>query len=176
MRFITTRLQGVYIIEPEPLQDDRGLFARVWCRQELEAHQLDTRLAQCSISLNKRKGTLRGLHYQDEPYPETKVVRCTAGAIYDVAIDLRYLSSTFRQWVAVELTATNHRMLYIPTGVAHGLLTLEDNTEVFYQISEFYHPECARGVRWNDPAFNIEWPMKPTVISPRDQLYPDFDQ
>jgi dTDP-4-dehydrorhamnose 3,5-epimerase len=143
MRFITTRVQGVYIIEPEPLQDDRGLFARVWCRQELEAHQLDTRLAQCSISLNKRQGTLRGLHYQDEPYPETKVVRCTAGAIYDVAVDLRYLSSTFRQWVAVELTATNHRMLYIPTGVAHAI-DLEDNTEVFYQISEFYHPECAR--------------------------------
>ena len=176
MRFIATLLPGVYIIEPERLEDDRGFFARVWCRQEFAAHQLDTRLAQCSISLNERKGTLRGLHYQDEPYPETKVVRCTAGAIYDVAVDLRRSTSTFKQWVAVELTASNHRMLYIPAGVAHGLLTLEDDTEVFYQISEFYHAECARGVRWNDPAFNIEWPLQPVVISPRDQLYPDFDR
>ena len=176
MRFIATRLQGVTIIEPEPLEDDRGFFARVWCRQEFEAQHLETRLAQCSISVNRLKGTLRGLHYQDEPYPETKVVRCTAGAIYDVAVDVRRPSATFKQWVAVELTATNRRMLYIPAGVAHGLLTLEDNTEVFYQISEFYHPECARGVRWNDPAFKIEWPLKPVVISPRDQQYPDFDR
>lgn len=176
MRFIATLLPGVYIIEPEPLEDDRGFFARVWCQQEFEAHQLDTRLAQCSVSLNKRKGTLRGLHYQDEPYPEAKVVRCTTGTIYDVAVDVRRSSPTFKQWVAVELTAMNHRMLYIPAGVAHGLLALEDNTEVFYQISEFYHPECARGVRWNDPAFNIEWPLKPVVISPRDQHYPDFDR
>ena len=175
MRFIPTRLPGVYLIEPERLEDDRGFFARVWCRQEFEAQQLDTRLVQCSLSFNRLKGTLRGLHYQDEPYPETKVVRCTSGAIYDVALDLRRASSTFKRWVAVELTAANHNMLYIPAGVAHGLLTLEDNTEVFYQISEFYHPECARGVRWNDPAFNIDWPMKPVVISPKDQLYLDFD-
>ncbi len=175
MRFVATLLPGVHILELERLEDERGFFARAWCRQELEAHQLDAHLAQCSLSFNKRKGTLRGLHYQVEPYPETKVVRCTAGAIYDVAVDLRRSSVTFKQWVAVELTAANHKMLYIPVGVAHGLLTLEDNTEVFYQISEFYHPECTRGVRWNDPAFKIAWPMPPTVISARDQLYLDFD-
>jgi dTDP-4-dehydrorhamnose 3,5-epimerase len=176
MRFTATLLQGVYLIDPEQMEDDRGFFARVWCRQEFTAQQLDTRLVQCSISFNRFTGTLRGLHYQADPYPETKVVRCTSGAIYDVAVDLRHFSATFKQWIAVELTAANHRMLYIPAGVAHGLLTLEDNTEILYQISEFYHPEFARGVRWNDPAFCIEWPMRPTIISPRDQLFPDFDQ
>jgi dTDP-4-dehydrorhamnose 3,5-epimerase len=174
MQFTAVELPGVYIIEPERLEDERGFFARIWCQQEFTAHQLDARLVQCNISFNSRRGTLRGLHYQIAPYEETKIVRCTMGAIYDVIVDLRPDSPTFKNWLAGELTATNRKMLYIPAGLAHGLQTLADNTEVFYQMSDFYHPECARGVRWDDIAFGISWPMKPTAISPQDQQYPDF--
>jgi dTDP-4-dehydrorhamnose 3,5-epimerase len=174
MIFTETKLKGAFIIEPERLEDDRGFFARTWCEREFEAHRLNPRLVQCSISFNKSKGTLRGIHYQAAPYEEAKLVRCTSGAIHDVIIDLRSESPTFKQHSAVTLTAHNHKMLYIPEGLAHGFLTLEDNVEVFYQMSEFYSPNHARGVRWNDPAFGIEWPATVAVMSERDCHYPDF--
>lgn len=176
MIFTETKLKDAYVIEPERLEDERGFFARTFCEHEFAAHGLCTRFVQCNISFNKRKGTIRGMHYQVAPHAEAKLVRCTMGAIYDVIIDLRPGSPTFAQWVAVELTAQNRRMVYVPEGLAHGFQTLEDNTEVFYQMSEFYHPECARGVRWNDPAFGIKWPLTPVIISARDQSYPDFEQ
>jgi len=174
--FCETKLKGAFIIEPERLEDERGLFARTFCQEEFRAHGLDPRVVQCNISFNRKKGTLRGMHYQIAPYEEAKLVRCTRGALYDVAIDLRPESPTFKQWIAVELTAENRRMLYVPEGFAHGFQTLEDNTEVFYQMSEFYHPECTRGGRWDDPAFGIEWPpVEQRLISPRDQEYPNFE-
>ncbi len=154
--------------------DERGLFARTWCREEFETAGLNSHLTQCSISYNVRKGTLRGMHYQSAPYAESKLVRCTRGAIYDVALDLRADSPTFREWIGVNLTADNREMIFIPEGCAHGFLTLEDNSEVCYQISEFYRPEAARGVRWDDPAFGIVWPAKPQLLSDRDRNYPDF--
>jgi dTDP-4-dehydrorhamnose 3,5-epimerase len=175
VKFIETRLKGAYIIEPEPIEDERGFFARSWCQQEFEAHGLNPNLVQCNISFNKKKGTLRGMHYQVTPHEEAKLVRCTKGAIYDVIIDLRPDSPTFKQWIAVELTAKNYKMLYIPEGFAHGFQSLEDNTEVFYQMSDFYHPQCARGVRWNDPVFKIEWPQNEWIISDRDLQYPYFE-
>jgi dTDP-4-dehydrorhamnose 3,5-epimerase len=174
MIFTETKLKGAFIIEPEKLEDDRGFFARSWCQRELEAHDLSSRLAQCSISFSKQKGTLRGMHYQLPPYVEAKLVRCTSGSIYDAIIDLRSESPTFKQYFGLVLTALNHKMLYVPEGFAHGFLTLEYNTEVFYQISEFYSPEHARGVRWNDPAFGIEWPLAPSTMSNRDRSCPDF--
>jgi dTDP-4-dehydrorhamnose 3,5-epimerase len=176
MIFRETRLKGAFIIEPERLEDERGFFARTFCLEEFKAHGIHFQVVQCNISFNKKKGTLRGMHYQIAPYEEAKLVRCTRGAIYDVIIDLRPESPTFKQWIAVELTAENHQMLYVPEGFAHGFQTLEDNTEVFYQMSEFYHPECVRGVRWDDPAFGIEWPpVEQRIISPKDQEYPNFE-
>jgi len=175
MIFHETKLKGVFEIHIEPNTDDRGFFARSWCQKEFEDHGLNPRLVQCNISRNARKGTLRGMHYQAEPNPEAKLVRCTAGSIYDVALDIRPNSPTFGQWFGTVLTAENHHMLFIPNGCAHGLLTLEDNTEIFYQMSEFYHPELSRGVRWNDPAFKIAWPAAVEVISDRDRAYPDFE-
>ena len=175
MIFIETKLKGVFIIEPERLEDERGFFARTWCQREFEAHGLNSRLAQCSLSFNRKRGTLRGMHYQAAPYEEARLVRCTMGAIYDVALDLRRSSPAFKQWTAVELTADNRRMLYIPEGFAHGFQTLKDNTEVFYQMSEFYHPECTKGVRWNDPTFNIHWlAFRERIISTQDQQHKDF--
>ena len=174
MIFTETNLKGAFILEPEKLEDDRGFFARNWCGREFEAHGLNPRLAQCSISFSKQKGTLRGMHYQLPPYEEAKLVRCTSGSIYDAIIDLRLESPTFRQYFGLVLTAQSHKMLYVPEGFAHGFLALEDNTEVFYQISEFYSPEHAKGVRWNDPAFDIEWPFSPTAMSDRDRNCPDF--
>lgn len=174
MIFVETELKGAFVIEPERLEDERGFFARTWDRQEFEKRGLDSQLAQCSVSFNKSKATLRGMHYQAAPHEEAKLVRCTGGAIYDVVIDLRPDSPTFKQWVAVELTAENMLMLYVPRGFAHGFQTLQDNTEVFYQISEFYAPESARGVRWDDPAFDIQWPQaEERVISARDRTFPD---
>lgn len=175
MRFIETALPGAYILEPEPIQDERGFFARTWCREEFERHNLDAAVAQCSISFNKRKGTLRGMHYQIAPHAETKLVRCTRGAVYDVAVDLRRDSPSFGRWVGVELTAANHKLLYIPAGMAHGFLSLEDNTEVFYQISPAYSAAHARGVRWDDPLFDIKWPPGEKVLSERDRSWPAFD-
>ncbi len=174
MIFRDTALAGVFIVEPEVLGDERGFFARVWCSRELEARGLEHRLVQSSISYNTRRGTLRGMHFQAEPYGEVKLVRCTTGAIHDVTIDLRPESPTFKRWIGVELTATNRRTLYVPKGFAHGFQTLEPDSEVLYQMSEFYHPESARGVRWNDPAFGIKWPLPDPIMSDRDRTYPDF--
>ena len=176
MIFTETELKGAFIIKPERLEDERGFFARTWCQREFEAHGLNSRLVQCNISFNKKAGTLRGMHYQAAPYEEAKLVRCTQGAIYDAIIDLRPESPTFKQYTAIVLTAQNRKMLYVPEGFAHGFLTLEDHTEVFYQMSEFYAPEYARGIRWNDPAFNIQWPADVQIISDRDQNLPDFER
>jgi len=174
MIFRETRLKGAFIIEPERLEDERGFFARTFCIEEFRKGGIEFRVVQCNISFNKKKGTLRGMHYQIAPYEEAKLVRCTMGAIYDVIIDLRPESPTFKQWIAVELTAENRLMLYVPKGFAHGFQTLENNTEVFYQMSESYHPECARGVRWEDPMFGIEWPILPPILSWRDRSYLDY--
>lgn len=175
MIFKETKLKGAYIIEIDPIVDKRGFFARSFCAKEFERYGLNPSIAQCNISYNEKKGTLRGMHYQVAPHEEAKLVRCTMGAIYDVALDLRPYSPTFKQWVATELSANNRRMFYIPEGVAHGFLTLEDHTEVFYQMSEFYHPESTRGVRWDDPAFGIQWPIPPLLIGSRDESYQEFN-
>ena len=175
MTFHKTKLPGVFEIRLEPQPDERGFFARCWCQEEFEKMGLNTRVAQCSVSFSTRKGTLRGIHYQAAPYSEAKVVRCTRGAIYDVVVDLRPDSPAFKNWIAVVLTASNRHMVYVPEGCGHGLMTLENDTEVFYQISEFYNPESARGVRWDDPAFQIAWPEKVEVISERDRTYPNFE-
>jgi len=175
MVFSETGLPGAYVVDIEPRIDERGLFARSWCQEEFGAHGLQTRLVQCSISRSDRRHTLRGLHYQAAPHAEAKLVRCTTGAIYDVIVDLRAGSPTRGKYFGAELSAANHRALYVPEGFAHGFLTLADQSEVFYQMSEFYHPEAARGVRWDDPAFGIVWPARPAVISDRDATYADFD-
>ena len=174
MIFTETKLAGAFVIELERHTDERGFFARTFCQQEFEAHGLKAEVAQCNVSFNKRKGTLRGMHYQAAPFAEAKLVRCTAGSVYDVIIDLRPASSTFKRHFAVELSAENRRMLYIPESFAHGFQTLEDDTEVFYQMAQRYSAEHARGVRWNDPAFGIEWPKGERIIIERDQNYPDF--
>lgn len=172
--FNPTKLDGVVEVHTEPICDERGFFSRTWCQEEFTDHNLVARVVQCSISFNSRRGTLRGMHYQTEPFEEAKLVRCTAGAVFDVALDLRRDSKTYKQWFGTILSAENRIALYVPKGCAHGFLTLKDNTEVFYQISEFYHPESARGVRWNDSAFQIEWPAEVEVISVRDRDLPDF--
>jgi dTDP-4-dehydrorhamnose 3,5-epimerase len=174
MQFVATGLSGAFEIRPELLHDERGFFARSWCRLESESHGLNPNLVQCNISFNSRKETLRGMHYQATPHAEAKLVRCTRGAIYDVALDLRENSPTYKKWTAVELSSEKRNMLYIPEGCAHGFLTLTDETEVFYQMSAFYAPEAGRGVRWNDPAFQIQWPGRVEIISERDRTYPDF--
>ncbi|HXF97252.1 MAG TPA: dTDP-4-dehydrorhamnose 3,5-epimerase [Gaiellaceae bacterium] len=175
MIFRETLLPGAWIVEAEPVEDERGFFARIWDAREFEERGLNGRLVQCSISFNRREGTLRGLHYQAPPHEEAKLVRCTRGAIFDVAVDLRRDSPTFGRWVGVELTEENRRALYIPEGCAHGFLTLVDGCEILYQISEFYAPEAARGVRWDDPAFGVRWPAEVRVINERDRTYPDFE-
>ena len=174
MIFRPTKLAGVVEVRLDPRIDERGFFARSWCEREFAANGLNPRLVQCNVSFNARKGTLRGMHYQAEPHGEAKLVRCTRGAIYDVAIDLRPQSPTFKQWTGATLSAENHHMLFIPAGCAHGFLTLADNTEVFYQMSDFYQPDSARGLRFDDPAFQIIWPEQIEVISDRDRTYPDF--
>jgi dTDP-4-dehydrorhamnose 3,5-epimerase len=175
VKFEETKISGVFEIQLDPRPDERGFFARTWCKEEFRDQGLSASLVQCSVSLSTRKGTLRGMHYQAAPFPETKVVRCTQGAIYDVVLDLRPQSVTFKDWIAVLLTAENRNMVYVPAGCAHGFLTLKDETEVFYQMSEFYNPESARGVRWDDAAFRIVWPEKVEVISDRDRTYPNFE-
>ena len=174
MKFHATELQGACIVELEKLEDERGFFARTWCRREFQEQGLVASVVQASTSFNTRAGTLRGMHYQAAPYQETKVVRCTSGAVYDVILDLRAESSTYKRWVAVELTAENGRMLYVPADFAHGFITLEDNTEVNYLISESYTPGAGRGIRWNDPEFAIEWACPVEVISEKDAGWPDF--
>ena len=176
MIFQVTKLQGAFEICPELKPDERGFFARTWCQEEFAARGLNHRLVQCNVSFNLRKGTLRGMHYQEAPHGEAKLVRCTAGAVYDVVVDLRTDSSTYKEWTAVVLAAEKRNMMYVPEGCAHGFLTLADDAEVFYQMSQFYRPESAKGVRWNDPAFQIAWPMAIDVISERDRTYADFEQ
>ncbi len=175
MKFSQTNLPGVILIDVEPINDERGMFARVWCKEEFKQAGLSTELSQFSISYNKSRGTLRGMHYQLPPHAETKVIRCTQGSVYDVVIDLRANSPTYKQWYGCELSAQNHRMLHIPEGLAHGFITLVDNTEMLYQISVSYAAQSAHGVRWDDPSFNINWPLLPMIISARDTSYPDFD-
>jgi dTDP-4-dehydrorhamnose 3,5-epimerase len=175
VRFLPTQLSGAYVIEPERREDDRGFFARTWCRQAFTARGLITAWVQCNVSFNRRAGTLRGLHYQADPHPEAKLVRCTMGAVYDVIVDLRPRSPTFRQWAAIELSASNRRMIYVPVGFAHGFQTLADDTELFYQMSDYYFPELAHGVRWDDPALGVAWPpCGERVIVPRDLAYPNL--
>lgn len=174
MIFTETPLKGAYVIELEQIEDERGFFARSWCSGEFEKHGLNPNLAQCNVSFNKKKGTLRGMHYQAPPHEEAKLVRCTRGSLYDVIIDLRPDSPTFKKWFSVDLTAENRKQLYIPEGFAHGFVTLEDATEIFYQMTEFYHPNSAQGIRWNDPAFRVKWPLSDWIISERDRGYADF--
>lgn len=171
MIFHEAKIPGAYLIEPQPVVDERGFFARTWSRQEFAERGLDTTLVQCSVSFNKRRGTLRGMHYQMAPYEETKLVRCTRGAIVDVILDMRPDSPTFTQWQAFELTSENRYELHVPKGVAHGFLTRCDECEVFYQISTVYSPAASQGVCWNDPAFAIEWPEAPCVVSARDAAF-----
>lgn len=175
MRFVPATLAGVYLVEPEMIADERGFFARTWCRNEFVDHGLNPNLMQCNISYNKLRGTLRGMHYQKGPHAEVKLVRCTQGAIYDVVIDLRVESPTYTQWFGTELTAENRKAIYVPEGLAHGFVTLTDDAEVLYQMSESYHAEYAAGVRWNDKAFSINWPLDVKVISERDGNYLDFE-
>jgi len=175
MLFTETKLKGAYIIDVKRLEDERGFFGRSFCQREFEALGLNTNAVQTNISHNKAKATLRGMHMQLAPYEETKLVRCTRGAIYDVIVDLRSDSPTFKQWIGVELTADNYRMLYVPEGFAHGYITLEDNTDVTYQVTQFYTPGAERGYRWDDPAFNIQWPIEPVIISEKDRAHAPFE-
>jgi dTDP-4-dehydrorhamnose 3,5-epimerase len=174
VRFSETSLPGAFVVELEQLGDERGFFARSFCVREFEEHGLDPYIAQCNVSHNLRKGTLRGMHYQVPPAAETKLVRCTRGAIYDVIIDLRPDSPAYCKWQSFELSVANGRALYIPEGFAHGFQTLEDDSDVLYQMSEYYAPGQARGVRWDDPAFGIEWPVAGPIMSEKDRAYEDF--
>ena len=172
MIFTELPLSGAYLVEMQRHTDERGFFARSYCAEEFSERGLGPELRQCSVSYNARKGTLRGMHYQSAPHEEHKLVRCTAGAIFDVLVDLRHSSPTHRRWCAAELTAENRRSVFVPPGCAHGFVTLTDDTEVYYMISVAHAPEFSRGVRWNDPVFGIEWPFPPAVISARDASYP----
>ena len=174
MKFRKTGFEGLFVIELERLADSRGFLARSWCAREFADHGLEIAVAQCNISYNEKRGTLRGLHFQEKPFEEDKIVRCTKGLIYDVAVDLRSKSPTFRRWFAVELSEENRQAFFIPKGFAHGFQTLVDGSEVLYQMSEFYHPEAQAGVRWNDPAFGIRWPLPKAILSPKDAAFPDF--
>jgi dTDP-4-dehydrorhamnose 3,5-epimerase len=174
LKFTPAELDGAYIIDIERIEDERGFFARVFCTRELRKHKLDPRVVQCNISWNKKSGTLRGLHYQAAPDEETKIVRVTRGAIWDVIVDLRPDSPTFEKWTGVKLSARNRRMLYIPKGFAHGFITLTNNTEVFYWMGHPHKDRAACGVKWNDPTFKIKWPIKPAVISKKDRQLPKW--
>jgi len=174
MIFTETEFEGVFVIELEPITDERGFFARSWDSKIFQEKNLNSTTVQCNISLTKKKGTLRGMHYQTSPYAEVKIIRCTQGSLYDVIIDLRPNSKTFKKWFGIELNPENHKMLYVPEGFAHGHQTLEDNTELFYQVSQFYMPKYEGGVRWNDLAFQIKWPIKDPIISGKDSSWKDF--
>jgi dTDP-4-dehydrorhamnose 3,5-epimerase len=172
--FTETKLKGAYIIEIEKLKDHRGFFARAWCQNEFKVQGLTSSVVQANVSSNMKKGTLRGMHYQLSPHEETKLVRCTRGAIYDVIIDLRTASPTYTQWIGVELTEENYKMLYVPENFAHGFQSLKDDTEVTYQVSQFYTPGSESGIRWDDPAFSLKWPIEVQVISDKDKSWPDY--
>jgi len=174
MIFTETKLKGAFVIDIVKNEDERGFFSRSWCVNEMKEFGLNSEIRQTNISFNKTKGTLRGMHFQIAPYQEAKYVRCTKGCIYDVIIDLRKNSPTFKQWIGVELSAQNYRMLYVPEDFAHGFITLEDNTEVSYLMTEFYVPGAGATIRWNDPLFNIEWPFNPVLMSEKDRNQPDF--
>jgi len=175
LRFIETPLAGLYVVEIEPRNDDRGFFARSFCMEEFRAHGLEQRVAQCNVSFNQKAGTLRGLHFQGEPHGEAKLIRCTRGIIFDVAVDIRQESNTYLRWYATELTPENRRMMFIPRGFAHGFQTLIDESEVSYIMFEMYHPESARGLRWDDPKLGIVWPLATKIISDKDRNYPLID-
>jgi dTDP-4-dehydrorhamnose 3,5-epimerase len=174
MLFRETPLSGAYVIESERIEDQRGFFGRIWCQNELQQMGLKTELAQSNVGFSHLKGTLRGLHFQKVPHAEVKIVRCTRGGIFDVIVDLRESSSTYKRWFGTELNEKNCKMIYVPEGFAQGYLTLTDNTEMYYLTTEFYHPESALGVRYDDPAFGIEWPIEIAVISAQDREWPDF--
>jgi dTDP-4-dehydrorhamnose 3,5-epimerase len=171
LKFVPTPLSGAYVVELTPLRDDRGFFARTFCRQEFVERGLNPNVVQCNASFNRKRGTLRGMHFQAEPHAEAKVVRCTQGVAWDVIVDLRAGSSTYRKWFGIELSAGSHNALYIPEGFAHGFQTLTDDAEILYMMSESYCPESARGVRWDDPAFGIDWPIANPTMSERDRAY-----
>jgi len=176
MRFLPSKLAGVFVVDPEPRGDDRGLFARTWCRDEFAGHHLDTNLVQCNVSFNRLAGTLRGLHWQAAPHEEVKLVRCTAGAAWDVVVDVRPGSPTFGQWEGFDITAENRLGVYIPGGCAHGFQTYVDGTELFYQMSAFYHAEASRGVRWNDPRLAVAWPAcAQRIMNDRDANLPHLE-
>lgn len=174
MIFTQTIFDKAYILEIKKIEDERGFFGRSWCRNEMMAKGLNGNLAQANTSFSHHKGTLRGMHFQVKPYEETKLIRCVRGAIYDVIIDLRADSPTFKKWIGVELSQDNYKMLYVPEGFAHGFLSLTDNTEVYYNVTAFYTPGAERGIRWNDPSFSIKWPFEPQVVSQKDKDHPDF--
>lgn len=174
MLFTETKLKGAFVLVPERREDNRGFFARTFCQREFEAHGLNPVVVQCNIAYNNKKGTLRGMHFQNPPFQEAKLVRCTKGAILDVILDLRPNSPTYKRWASAELSEDNHKMLYIPEGFAHGYQTLTETTEIIYQVSQFYAPESASGVRHNDPAFGIDWPLEVSAISELDKSWPDY--
>jgi dTDP-4-dehydrorhamnose 3,5-epimerase len=174
MKFFETKLEGAFIIRIEKIEDERGFFARAWCKNDFEKNGLSKCIVQANISHSNKKGTLRGLHYQIKPFQESKLIRCVKGAIYDVIVDLRQDSLTFKRWISVNLSQKDYDMLYVPEGFAHGFLTLEDETGVFYEASQFYSPEHERGIRYNDPSFDIEWPIEVEVSSDKDRNWPDF--
>lgn len=176
MIFTETKLKGAYIIELNKIEDERGFFGRSWCKKEFTEHNLNGNVVQTNTSFNKRKGTLRGLHFQRRPFAETKLVKCTKGAIFDVIVDLRSESPTFKQWLGVEITGENYKMLYIPERFAHGFITLKDNSEVNYLISEFYNPSVEGAIRWDDPEINIQWPIAMEEMSDRDRKHADFSK
>jgi len=176
MQFKESLIKGAYVIEIESMSDSRGFFARSYCQNEMRENGLNTEIAQANISFNEKAGTLRGMHFQEEPFDETKIVRCTSGSIYDVILDLRQNSETYKQWASFTLTAENRKMLYIPGGIAHGFITMVDNTEIFYLHSEYFVPNAAKGILWNDPAFDIEWPeFENIIMSDKDKSWLKFD-
>jgi dTDP-4-dehydrorhamnose 3,5-epimerase len=174
MIFTETKLKGAFIVEIKKLEDDRGFFGRAWCQQEFEEHGLNGNICQINTSMTLKKGTMRGIHYQIDPYQEAKFIRCTKGRIFDVMIDLRPESPTFKQWQGHELSAENCKMAYVPENFGHAFITLEDNCEVYYPVTQFYTPGAERGIRFNDPAFNIDWPIKVEIVSEKDSNHPDF--
>lgn len=176
MNFQRTKIPGVVLIEPALLQDERGFFARTWCEESMAQEGLNTCQKQCNVSFNHKRGTLRGMHLQLAPHEECKIVRCTRGQIFDVVVDLRPQSFTYMQWQAFDLNSENHHLLYIPAGIAHGFQTLSDNAEVFYHMSESYFPAASVGYRWDDPVFNIEWPLEVACISAKDANFPLIQQ
>lgn len=175
MIFIETKLKGAFIIDAHRIGDERGSFARSYCHRELAEHGMVPDVVQANMSTNNVKGTLRGLHFQRAPHQETKLVRCVRGALYDVIVDLRPGSQTFGDWIGVELSENNQRALFVPRDFAHGFVTLTDNTTAFYMVSQYYSAQSEGGIRWNDPRFNIEWPIQPSVVSQKDACWPDFD-